>query len=278
MSSNPLDVNAGEITQGAVPAVVSTGNAVNVPLLNSLAGLSTALTTVATSASGYATGCTGFFAQPGCTILGVWTYWAGTTAITLDCSLWVGSYAGGLTGYTKVANGSIAIAASSAGWYYVPFGTAYAVTGTGLGWTATVYESTGSILTAGGAITGPPTTGVPIQAGPFVWYTGWNINETNNTSAPNGSASNTTYPVEPVIVWTTTTTTSNYTQPAVGSSVTIAVTSATGFAAGQVLFVVNGGVYRIQSISGSNLVCFNVGDVTNSVASSTVVGSGAVVY
>jgi hypothetical protein len=85
--------------------------------------------------------------------------------------------------------------------------------------------------------------------------------------------------------FTTTTTTANYTQPAVGSSVTINVASSTGFAVNDYLWVstptVSGaGVYVVTATTATSITCTlnNVGSsFLPGVASTTVIASGATV-
>lgn len=275
-ASNPLSVIAGRLTQGS--AIFRGGNPVNVQVTNSGAFLLKSFTTVTQSSGNYAVGIAGFFTTTGLVVPGAWTYWAGTTAITLDASLWTGTWTGGTRStYAKSASGSVAIGASSPGWYYVPFGTAYSVTTGGLGWVTTQYESSGSEYTAGTNVLFQPVSTVPMQAGPYTWYETFHAYASGNT-VPDNNASTETYLCEPVVVVATTTTTAAYTQPSVGATVVVAVSSASGMLVGQTFVVAGGGFYKIVSISGLNVTALNVSDATNGVAVGVSVASGSYVY
>ena len=66
-------------------------------------------------------------------------------------------------------------------------------------------------------------------------------------------------------------TTANYTQPAVGGTVSVAVNSTTPFAAGLGVFVNGGGYYTVQSITdGTHMVLVNLGSTVNSVPTTVV--------
>lgn len=85
--------------------------------------------------------------------------------------------------------------------------------------------------------------------------------------------------------FTTTTTTANYTQPAVGASVTIAVSSSTGFAIGDYFFVstptvAGAGAYVVTGTTATSITATlnNVGSsFLPGVASASIVSSGATV-
>lgn len=69
---------------------------------------------------------------------------------------------------------------------------------------------------------------------------------------------------------TPTTTTAQYTQPAVGSTVVIAVASATGLVVGQTVDVSTGGRYQITVIATLNITCLNIGGAGNAAPAAVV--------
>lgn len=71
-----------------------------------------------------------------------------------------------------------------------------------------------------------------------------------------------------------TTTTADYTQPAVNSNVVIPVVQAAWLALGQIIYIENGGFYSVVSISGMNVTAKNLGYESN-VAVSTVVDASS---
>ena len=74
------------------------------------------------------------------------------------------------------------------------------------------------------------------------------------------------------------TTTANFTQPAVNSTVSVNVTSTSGLAAGLNVFVQGGGYYQVQSVtSGTVVVLTNLGASGNTAPTLTVTNGGIVV-
>lgn len=270
---NPVVSTAGVITQGPPIPSAGSGNPANLPFSNSQAAVSYYMSSSITLGSGTAEApaSIGYLIQGGMTFLGIWTYWAGSASVTLDCSLWAGAWSAGVSAFTKVASGSLAV--SAAGWYYIAYVTPYVVTTAGLGWAATVYESTGTYFTYGTSL----AFGYLAPAGAFNVYNTWTKYGAGNAVPPT-AGTNITYPVEPILTWNTTSTTASYVQPAVGSSVTISISSLSGITAGCFLFITNGGVYRVQSVGASSVVAYNFGDATNSATVGATIASGSVVY
>jgi len=74
-----------------------------------------------------------------------------------------------------------------------------------------------------------------------------------------------------------TTTTSSFTQPAVGSTVDVAVTSTAWMFVGQYVFVAGGGLYQVTAIgSGTSVTLRNLGDGASAAAAATVSTSASV--
>lgn len=67
-----------------------------------------------------------------------------------------------------------------------------------------------------------------------------------------------------------TTTTAQYTQPAVGATVVIAFASATGYAVDMTVDVDTGGRYQIVSIASLNVTCRNLGGAANAAPAAIV--------
>jgi len=65
-----------------------------------------------------------------------------------------------------------------------------------------------------------------------------------------------------------TTTTASFVQPAIGATVAVAVTSATGLVVGQNVTIGSGGKYEITAIAGLSITCKNLG--TGSIPGVTV--------
>lgn len=76
---------------------------------------------------------------------------------------------------------------------------------------------------------------------------------------------------------TSTTLTSSFTQPAIGSTVSASVVSTIGMYVGEYLYVDSGGYYTVSSITNSTTVVIkNLGDSSNAAASATVTNSSRV--
>lgn len=206
------------------------------------------------------------------TVNGVLTYWAGTSSQTLKGSLW--DNAGG----TRLASGTLAV--SAAGVYYIPFTSAYTVGTAELHKTlaSTVWETSGTNYTAGTQtnVSNFPAVGTEkfYSGGPFfnwIGWTAWVAGDANPTNSASGEA----YLTEPVFQLLSTTTTTTYTQPAYGSTVSVTVTSATNMLQGQVIYVTTGGFYKILAISTNTLTLLNVADSTTGAAAGTIILAGA---
>lgn len=72
-----------------------------------------------------------------------------------------------------------------------------------------------------------------------------------------------------------TTTTGGYTQPAVGSTVTVGVVDSSFFVSGQQVYVVGGGYYEVSSLGAGSLTLRNLTAAATNVAPTTAVSSGA---
>lgn len=214
--------------------------------------------------------------QVGHTIQGVLVYWtapSGSPSLTLKASLWQGG--------ARLASGTVTV--TTTGVYFIAFSVPYVVPSAGVStaFFATVWETSGTYYTrtlqsaVSTGLYATAASGVPVYAAKHIYWANWNAEATGDAQ-PATYSSTEAYPVEPVITLASTTVTASFTQPAFGSTVTLAVTSTANMLIGMSAFIPGGGPYKVMAIgSGTSVTVINVGDVTNSSPSGTVVPTGA---
>jgi collagen triple helix repeat protein len=119
-----------------------------------------------------------------------------------------------------------------------------------------------------------------IDVGPFRGPTGQQGNQgPQGNPGPTGSqgpqgVQGLQGPPGPAGTTVATTTSANFTQPAVNANVSVTLSSGAGISAGLVLYIAGGGYYSVQSVAGNVATCKNLGYSGNA-SQGTVINTGA---
>lgn len=225
--------------------------------------------------SGNETSGTEFFVtQGGVTFTGNVFYAPSHASLTYKCSLWSGS--------SRRASGTLTIT-SSGQVAYCPFSSNYttALADIGTNMWSTIWETSGTFYIAASATQVPnqPTSSLVSYGAEYLKWISWK-QYASGDAVPSTNAASEQYPVEPVMISNTYTTSSSYTQPAFGSAVTIAISggSTSNLFFGQAVYVNGCGIYKVLSITGAtSFSALNIGDSINSIASSATCATSATV-